>query len=376
MPETTVKPVYLDHNGTTPVAPEVADAMWPFLTEHFGNPSSATSQGTLARQAVEQARESIASLIDAHPDEITFTSGGTEANNLAIRGTAQLITQRSAVTSVVEHPATVEPLHLLEQQGWDIHRLSVDSTAHIEPSAVPNGPLGLGTLILAQNEVGTIQPVAEFAQRVHTAGGVVHTDAAQAVGKIPVSVQELAVDLLSIAGHKLYAPKGVGALYVRRGTLIDPVLVGAGQEHGLRPGTENVASIVGLGAAAQLAKTLLSNEAARQKQLTEMLWERLKIAIPGLVRISPSQHCLPNTLMVAIPHRIGGDILDTVDNVSASTGSACHAGVHTPAQTLLEMGFEADVALGALRLSIGRQTSSADIHTTVTTLHTALQKHE
>ncbi len=370
----TVQPVFLDYNGTTPVAPEVVEAMWPYLTEHFGNPSSPTSQGRLARRAVEYARERVATLIDAHPDEITFTSGGTEANNLAIRGAAQVASQRSAVTSMVEHPATVEPLSLLEQQGWAIQRLGVDSHARIDPDAVPSGPLGLGTLILAQNEVGTIQPVAQFAQQVRSAGGVVHTDGAQAVGKIPVSVKNLHVDLLSIAGHKLYAPKGIGALFIRRGTLIDPVLLGAGQERGLRPGTENVASIVGLGVAAELAMSFMVHEAERQQQLTEMLWCQLKSAIPEIVRISPTEQCLPNTLMVALPDRIGSDLLDTVDDVAVSTGSACHSGVHTPAQTLLEMGIQPNVALGALRLSIGRQTSQSDILTVVTTLSDAAHK--
>lgn len=364
--------VYLDHNGTTPVAVEVAEAMWPYLTEHFGNPSSATPQGLRARRAVDTAREHLAALIGAWPDEIIFTSGGTEANNLAIRGAAQLASRHTAVTSVVEHPATVESVHILERAGWDVHRLAVDKHGRINPSTMPTDPVGLGTLILAQNEVGTIQPVAEFADAVRAAGGIVHTDAAQAVGKIPVSVNDLDVDLLSIAGHKLYAPKGVGALYVRRGTPLEPVLVGAAQEKGLRPGTENVAGIVGLGAAATLANQLLSSEAPRQKQLIEMLWDELKANIPETVRISPSEKCLPNTLMVAVPDRIGSELLDTADGVAASTGSACHSGVHTPAQTLLEMGLDTNIALGALRLSIGRQTSRDDIHTVVAALTDAM----
>lgn len=367
----TAGPVYLDHNGTTPVARQVAEAMWPYLTDRFGNPSSATPQGRLAREAVEAAREQVAALIGAHPDEITFTSGGTEANNLAIRGTAPLATDRIAVSSVVEHPATAQPLGRLEADGWEVHRLGVDAAGRIDPDTTPSGSIGLGTLILAQNEVGTIQPVAEVAERVHAAGGVMHADAAQAVGKIPVAVDELGVDLLSVAGHKLYAPKGVGVLYVRRGTAIGPVLVGAGQERGLRPGTENVASIVGLGAAAALAAELLATEPARERALRELLWQQLSAAIPGLVRISPADGCLPNTLMVAVPGRIGSDLLNTVQGVAASTGSACHSGVHTPAQTLLEMGIDPDLALGALRLSLGRGTTEADIHTAATALASA-----
>ena len=357
----TDSPVYLDHNGTTPVAPEVAAAMWPHLTEHFGNPSSATPYGRAARAAVERAREQVAALIEARPDEITFTSGGTESNNLAIRGAAARAERRVAVTSVVEHPATVRPLELLEAEGWVVHRLPVDADGRASLAAFPGGPVGLGTLILAQNETGTLQPVPQLAEAVHRRGGVMHADAAQAVGKIPVSVAELGVDLMSIAGHKLYAPKGVGALYHRRGTRLGPLLVGAGQERGLRPGTENVAAIVGLGVAAELAVAALAAEPVRQHALRELLWQQLAAGIPGLVRVSPARGCLPNTLMVALPDRIGTDVLEAAPTVAASTGSACHSGVHTPAATLLAMGIEPDVALGALRLTLGRGTTAEHV---------------
>ena len=353
--------VYLDHNATTPIAPEVAEAMWPHLTEHFGNPSSSSPAGRLARQAIDTARHQLAALIGAAPDEITFTAGGTESNNLAIRGTAAGAASTVAVTSVVEHPATDQPLARLRRAGWSVHRLPVDAAGRVAAEDVPAGPIGLGTLILAQNEVGTLQPVAQVAERVHAAGGVMHADGAQAIGKVPVTVDDLGVDLLSIAGHKLYAPKGVGALYVRRGTVIRPVLVGAGQERGLRPGTENVAGIVGLGRAAELARTALDTEPGRQRALRELLWSELAAGIPGLVRISPPDGCLPNTLMVAVPGRTGSDLLDAAAGVAASTGSACHAGVHTPAETLLAMGIAPDLALGALRLSLGRGTTEADV---------------
>ncbi|HET9128788.1 MAG TPA: cysteine desulfurase family protein [Propionibacteriaceae bacterium] len=361
MSDPTQPPVYLDHNGTAPVAPEVADAMWPYLTEHFGNPSSLTPQGRAAREAVEAARERVAALVGAHPDEIVFTSGGTESNNLAIRGSAASASVRVALSSVVEHPATVQPLTLLEQDGWTVHRMPVDAEGRVAPASVPHGPIGLGTLILAQNEVGTVEPVAAIAERVHAAGGVMHADAAQAVGKIPVDVGALGVDLLSIAGHKLYAPKGVGALVVRRGTPLRPVLVGAGQERGLRPGTENVASIVGLGAAAELAGRVLADEPARQERLRELLWQLLSEGIPGLVRVSSADGCLPNTLMVAVPDRTGADLLEAAPAVAASTGSACHAGVHTPAATLLAMGVDPRTAVGAVRLTLGRSTARSDV---------------
>ncbi|MGV8910441.1 MAG: cysteine desulfurase family protein [Propionicimonas sp.] len=368
-------PIYLDHNGTTPVAPQVAEAMWPYLTEHFGNPSSSTPYGRLARDAVEQAREQVATLIGAHPDEITFTSGGTESNNLAIRGTTAALDHRVALTSAVEHPATVQPLALLEADGWRVRRLPVDRDGRVAADTVPAGPIGLGTLILAQNETGTIQPVAEIAERVHAGGGVMHTDGAQAVGKIPVSVNDLGVDLLSIAGHKLYAPKGVGALYIRRGTTIRPLLVGAGQEHGRRPGTENVASIVGLGKAAQLALDLLDTEPERQQTLREALWRQLAEGIPGLVRVSPAEGCLPNTLMVALPDRLGANLLDTTPAIAASTGSACHSGVHTPAATLVAMGIQPNLALGALRLTLGRATTHDQIHSAAIAIKASWHTH-
>lgn len=367
------EPVYLDHNATTPVAREVAEAMWPFLVTHFGNPSSEHPYGRRARAAVEVAREQVAALIGAHPDEVVFTSGGTESNNLAIRGAAGLATHRVAVTTAVEHPATTGPLALLAADDWAVRVLPVDEAGRADRQAVPAGPVGLATVILAQNEVGTIQPVAGIAERVHRAGGIIHTDAAQAIGKIPVGVDDLGVDLLSVAGHKMYAPKGVGALYVRAGTPLAPVLVGAGQEHGRRPGTENVASIVGLGAAAELAAALLAGEPARQASLREQLWEGLVAAIPGLRRLSPADACLPNTLTIGVPGELGADVLDRAPQLAASTGSACHAGTHTPSATLLAMGIEHGTALGAIRLTVGRGTTEADIESAVQSLARAAQ---
>ncbi|WEV79012.1 cysteine desulfurase family protein [Janibacter cremeus] len=352
---------YLDHNATTPVAPEVAEAMWPYLVDHFGNPSSTTPLGARARAAVDHAREQVAGLVGAHPDEIVFTSGGTESNNLAIRGTAAVASTYDVLTSAIEHPATVAPLAHLRGLGWRVHELPVDDGSRVRLTEVPTAPVGLGSLILAHNETGAVQPVAEFAERVHAAGGVVHADAAQAVGKIAVSVEDLGVDLMSIAGHKLYAPKGVGALVVRRGTTLVPLLRGAGQEGGLRPGTENVPGIVALGAAAELAGSHLEAEGARQAGLRDLLWEELARVAPDLVRVSPTDGCLPNTLMVAAPGRIGAEVLARVEDVAASTGSACHAGEHTPSAALLAMGLDHETALGAVRLSLGRSTTRAQI---------------
>ncbi|MCA1228352.1 cysteine desulfurase family protein [Saccharopolyspora sp. 6M] len=354
--------IYLDHNATTPIAREVAEAMWPHLTEVFGNPSSTTEQGQRARKAVEHAREQLAGLLGAHPDEIVFTSGGTEANNLAIRGAAALARTEVAVTSAVEHPATTAPLaHLRRHRGWRVDQLPVDAQARIALDRMPPGEVGLGTLVLAHNETGTVQPVRGFAEEIRSRGGLAHADAAQAVGKIPVSVDELGVDLLSVAGHKFCAPKGVGALYLRRGTSIAPVLLGAGQEGGIRPGTENVPGIVALGAAAELAGTLLDAERVRQTRLRERLWDRLAARLPGLLRISPAEEALPNTLLVVVPGRVGAEVLACAPGVAAATGSACHAGTRTPSAALLATGLDADLALGALRLSVGRGTTLAEV---------------
>lgn len=358
--------VYLDHNATAPVAAEVAEAMWPYLTSHFGNPSSDHPFGRVARAAVDTAREQVAALVGAHPDEIVFTSGGTESNNLAIRGTAAGMAAecRHVVTSAVEHPATLQPVRLLAEGGWRVTTLAVDGGGRIDPGAgAGQAAVGLASMILAQNEVGTIQPIAELTDSLRARGALVHTDAAQAVGKVPVDVAALGVDLLSIAGHKCYAPKGVGALYIRRGTPIAPVMVGAGQEHGVRPGTENVASIVGLGAACALVAGDLSTEPDRVRDLRDHLWEGLSSRIPDVIRVGDPDHALPNTLSICVPGRRGLDILADCPDLAASTGSACHTGEVTASAVLVAMGVPAAVATGAIRLSLGRYTTPEQIVT-------------
>lgn len=368
-------PIYLDHNATTPVADEVTEAMWPYLTTHFGNPSSDHPYGRAARAGVETAREQVAALIGAHPDEIVFTSGGTESNNLAIRGSAAAIRTEPVhvITSGVEHPATTEPMRLLSAAGWEVTTLAVDGAGRIDPDAcsVERSPVGLGTLILAQNEVGTIQPIKELAEFLHARGAVVHTDAAQAVGKIPVDVDDLGVDLLSIAGHKCYAPKGIGALYIRRGTLIDPVVVGASQEHGIRPGTENVASAVGLGAACALAAANLVAEGERIGDLRDQLWSELATRVPGIVRLGDSAHALPNTLSISVPGTRGLDVLARCPAIAASTGSACHTGEIEPSAVLVAMGVSPETAAGAIRLSLGRHTTPGQVSASATAITAA-----
>ncbi len=371
--------IYLDHNATTPLAPEVLEEMLPYLREHYGNPSSDHHLGQRAHRAVEESRAQVASLIGATPAEIVFTSGGTESNNLAIRGCAQSAppARHRIVTSQVEHPATSGPCDLLETQGWTITRMPVTDTGNLdldvfEDALAPD--VALVTVMLAQNETGAIMAIPSVAESARGSGIVVHTDAAQAIGKIPVSVETLGIDLLSIAGHKCYGPKGVGALYVREGVAIEPVIRGAGQERGLRPGTENVAGIVGLGAACDLARSGLAEEGARIRTLRDALWEALSERIEGLVRHTPMDASLPNTLTVSFPDVPGWEVLARAEGLAASTGSACHAGHRTPSAALLSMGVSPKVATGSVRLSLGHDNGPAEIAAAADILVTAHRK--
>ena len=298
--------IYLDYNATSPVDPEVLDAMLPFLQGEFGNPSSSYPLGKRARDAVEEARARVASLIEAAPEEIIFTGGATEASNLAIRGAVALGNGRSnIVTSNIEHPATAACCDLLERSGYEIRRVPAQRNGIVSSDDVASAiddETAVVTIIHAQNEIGTIQPVARSSREAKRRGALIHTDAAQSVGKIPVSVRELGVDLLTIAGHKLYAPKGVGALYVRKGVKLPPLIVGAGQERGIRPGTENVAFIVGLGAACAIASRRLDETRKRMAELSAELLSLLKSEVPGLDLAGDSVNRLPNTLNVLFPN--------------------------------------------------------------------------
>lgn len=359
-------PVYLDYNATTPVDARVVDAMLPYLREHFGNPSSAHGYGESAHTAVAAAREQVAVLIGARPEEIVFTGCATEANNLAIRGVAQALRQRGAhiVTSAVEHPSVIAPCEYLRSAGWEVTVVPVDPHGRVDPDRVAaalRSDTVLVSVMHANNEVGSIQPLAEIAALTRARGIVLHTDAAQSVGKIPVAVDVLDVDLLTLAGHKFYATKGVGALYVRTGTAIEPVLVGAGHERGLRPGTENVPALVGLGAAAQLAAQSLDDEAAHLRTLRERLHTALAAAIPGLALNGHPEFRLPNTLNVSFPGVSGRELLARAQaDVAASVGSACHADAIAVSGVLGAMGVSPARAQGAVRLSLGRMTRAED----------------
>lgn len=357
--------IYLDYNATTPVDPQVLDAMLPFLRGEFGNPSSAYPLGHRAHRAVEQARSEVADLIGASPDEIVFTGSATEATNIAIRGGATMRKERRAiVTSNIEHPATVACCKLLERSGHPVSRVAAQSDGRVSVAAMADvigDRTAIVTLIHAQNEIGTIQPIRAVANAAKARGVLMHADAAQAIGKIPVDVEELGVDLLTIAGHKLHAPKGIGALYVRKGLDLPPLIVGAGQEHGRRPGTENVAFIAGLGAACRIAARSLAETMPRIDALRAALLTKLQNAVPGLVLVGNPEHRLPNTLNVLFPRVSGRQLLAACPDVMASNGSACHADMEDPSAILTALGIARNAALGAVRLSIGRSTTSADV---------------
>ncbi len=365
-------PIYLDHNASTPVLPEVVDAMLPYLREHFGNPSSTHVFGRTMLHAVERAREQVAGLIECSPGEVYFTSGGTEANNLAIRGVAAAIpARRHILTCLIEHPATAGPGAWLEQQGYRVSRVKVDGAGRVLAESVQEclgQETALVTIMHANSETGTLQPIAEIAELAHSAGALMHTDAAQSCGKVRVSTRHEKVDLLSIAGHTLYAPQGVGALFVRAGTAIKPLLIGAGHELGLRPGTENVASIVGLGQACEVARQSLVEEGERLSRLRDRLWNLLREAIPGIALNGYPAERLPNTLNVRFPGVAGNTLLAACPGIAASTGSACHELGDRASEVILAMGIAESEAIGSVRLSLGRRNTREEIDLAATEL--------
>lgn len=361
--------IYLDYNATTPVDPRVAEAMTPYLHGFFGNPSSSHRYGREARAAVERAREQVASCLGAESREIFFTSGGTESNNLAIRGVIERRGGGHVVTSAVEHPAVTEVLRPLQASGQiELTVVGVDANGVVSPrdvAAALRPDTVLVSIMLANNEVGAVEPLREISEVCQTQEQVLlHTDASQAVGKIPVRVRELAVDLLTVAGHKLYAPKGIGALYVRRGIELEPLLRGAGHERGLRPGTENVLEQVGLGEACALVEQDVADEESRLAALRDEL-ERL--LIEGAAPRTPVVHAkgakrLPNTLSISFPGIDANELLsDLSEEVAASAGAACHAETVKPSGVLTAMGVERETALSTIRLSVGRFTTNEEV---------------
>ena len=368
--------IYLDFNASTPVAPEVAAAMRAVLDAPFGNPSSDHWAGKPAREAVEKARAQVAGLLGCEAGEVVFTSGGSEANNHAMKGIffAKANAHPHIITTQVEHPAVINPCRFLERLGAKVTYLPVDNLGRVDPEDVRRAVTPDTVLISvmhANNEVGTIQPIAEISRIAREHGIVFHTDAAQSVGKIPTKVGELGVDLLSVAGHKLYGPKGVGALYVRAGIQLEPLIHGAGHESGRRAGTENVLLDVGLGAACELAESWIGRQSIQE--LRDLFWRRLTEEFDGNVVLNghPTDR-LPNTLNVSFPGKVGTEILHGLDGVAASTGSACHSGSIELSPVLKAMRVPPETGMGAIRFSLGRTTTEEEIEAVVKNLKAVL----
>jgi cysteine desulfurase len=363
------QPIYLDYNATTPIDHLVSEAMLPYLEEHFGNPSTNYAYGQRARRAVERARAQVACLIGSAPEEIVFTSGGSEADNHAIMGTAlaNMAKGKHIITLSIEHPAVTNTCRYLEAKlGFKVTYLPVDQYGLVSAEQVRRAITAetvLITIMHANNEVGTVEPIEEIGEVAREHGITFHTDAAQSCGKIRVDVGRLKVDLLTIAGHKLYAPKGIGALYVGKGTTVDPLIHGASQENGRRAGTENVPYMVGLGEACELAGHDLEEYGTRVRSLRDRLHQCLSDGLGSdTVRLNghPLRR-LPNTLNISIAGLIGEDLLAAAPEIAASTGAACHAGSTEPSGVLLAMGLSGELALGALRLTLGRFSTHAEI---------------
>ncbi len=369
--------IYLDYNASTPIAPEVAAVMRTAIDHAFGNPSSPHWAGVPARQTVDRARSQVAGVLGCAPEEVVFTSGGSESNNFALKGAffASKRARRHIITTQVEHPAIVAPCRFLERLGAEITWLSVDGAGRINPDDIRSA-ITADTILIsvmhANNEVGTIQPIEDCAAVARAHGIPFHTDAAQSVGKIPTRVGDLGVDLLTIAGHKLYAPKGVGALYVRNGIALEPLIHGAGHEGGRRAGTESAILAAALGEACVLAADLTDME--RVRNLRDRFWGALRERFGNRVALNGHpEHRLPNTLNVSFAGHIGADILARLDGVAASTGSACHAGRIELSPVLAAMGVPAEAGVSAIRFSLGRSTTAEEIEEVVERLTRAIQ---
>jgi cysteine desulfurase len=373
-----MKQIYLDYNASTPIDPAVTAAMTPFLQDHYGNPSSGHWAATTAKTALETARGQVASLLGCYDDEIVFTSGGSEANNLALKGVffARRDKGDHIVTTRIEHPAIIEPCRFLERLGGRVTYLPVDQAGLIDPDELRRAITPRTILISimhANNEVGTIQPIEDCARIARNHGVLFHTDAAQSVGKISTSINGLGIDLLSIAGHKLYAPKAVGALFVRRGVSLEPLIHGAGHEGGRRAGTESALLAVGLGKACELARDLAPMD--RVCMLRDRLWQALQEQFGKHVALNGHPtHRLPNTVNVSFVGRIGAEILERLDGVAASTGSACHSGRIELSPVLQAMGTAPEVGMGAIRFSLGRATTREEIDAAVERLTRTLAR--
>jgi cysteine desulfurase len=366
-----MKRIYMDHSATTPVRPEVVEAMLPYFTEKYGNASSVHTFGQDARNALEESRQTVADLLGASPEEIVFTSGGTESDNMAIKGVAAALREkgRHIITCAVEHHAVLNTCSWLEKRGYEITRLGVDSTGLVAPDDLARAVRPdtiLVSIMMANNEVGTIEPIAELSAAAREAAGrrvLFHTDAVQAVGKIPVDVDELGVDLLALSGHKFYAPKGVGVLYVRSGTRMEPLQHGGHHERSRRAGTENVSGIVGLATALKLACEGMQEESARLSGLRDRIHEGLLAAVEDSMCNGHPQQRLPHLVNLSFKNVEGEAMLLSLDalGIAVSTGSACTSGTLEPSHVLTAMGVPAEIAHGSLRFSLGRINTSEEV---------------
>lgn len=362
-------PIYLDHNATTPIDPAVAEAMLRYLTSEFGNPSSDHHYGDEPRAAIDRARAEVADLVGAGDGRIVFTGSGSEADNLAIRGAvlASAVDRPHVITQRTEHPAVLRACAALQRwHGAEVTVLPVDGAGRVDPDDLAGAFTArtvLVSIMAANNETGVLQPVADLARIAREHGALFHCDAAQSVGKLPLDVSVLGVDLLTVVGHKMYAPKGIGALYVRAGVRLEPLVYGGGQEHGLRAGTENVALAVALGTAARLAcDDLAAGGEHRVRQLRDRLHHALAAGLPDRIAVNGgAADRLPNTLNVSITGITGHELLAATPGIAASTGSACHSGNHEPSPVLTAMGLEPRRGLSALRLSLGRWSTADEI---------------
>jgi cysteine desulfurase len=374
-----MKPIYLDYNATTPIDPEVAAAMLPCIREVFGNPSSTHVYGVEARRAVETARGQTAALLNCSPGEILFTSGGTESNNHAVKGAARALREKGnhIIASAVEHPAVSEVCQSLSAEGFEVSVIPVDATGLIDLAALERA-IGERTILVsvmhANNEVGTIQPIGEIVRMARGRGILVHTDAAQSVGKIPVDVSDLGVDLLTVAGHKLYAPKGAGALYIREGVKLEKFMHGAGHEAGRRAGTENVIGIAGLGKACEIAKRDLKGNGDHMKRTRDRLQDGIVNAVPEVRVNGHPDRRLPNTLSVSFWGLDAGVLLGSMEELAASAGAACHGTSVEVSKTLRAMEVPIEWARGTIRLSTGKYTTEGEVDRAVETVASAVKR--
>ncbi len=372
-----MRQIYLDYNASTPVDPQVLDGMLPYLRQKYGNPSSSHVFGVACRAGIEQARERVAGLLGCEASEIIFTSGATESNNMVIKGIATASPRGShIITTKIEHPAVLEPCRYLEKQGYSVTYLPVDKYGSVNSHELAKAitpKTVLITIMHSNNEVGTIQPMAEFSRIAASRGVLFHTDAAQSVGKVRMRVEELGVDFLTVAGHKFYAPKGIGALYIKGGRTLEPLLHGAGHERGLRPGTENAAYIVGLGTACEVAAPILETEGPRLTRLGLRLYDGLRQAGFSVHLNGHPDNKLPNTWNISFAGFDAVAVMEALPGVAVSPGAACHGNLVEPSHVLAAMGADPALARGAIRFSLGRETTEAEIDEVIEKLRIGLK---